>query len=171
MTDPMHPQVAVLAGLYRRDLRYTDPSDDLDARIGDLVAGRVHPALRRRVRRSRLWSWAAAAGLATLAIAAGILIGMKLERGAKLQKIAQAPAGPPVDFSLWPSDSVALQFPAEYSQGTLVAVDPHAAVSGKRYWIDVVVSNDGTVRIDQIVPADPRNSNGGSHDGISLQTP
>jgi len=72
---------------------------------------------------------------------------------------------------MWPSDSVALKIPAEYSQGSLVAVDPRAAASGKRYWIDVVVSNDGTVRIDQIVPADSRNSNPGSHDGITLQNP
>lgn len=56
---------------------------------------------------------------------------------------------------MWPSDSVALTIPAEYSpQGTLVAVNPHSKSTGKRYWIDVVVSNDGTVRIERIVPAE-----------------
>ena len=48
-----------------------------------------------------------------------------------------------------------LKIPAEYSaQGTLVAVNPEAKSTGKRYWIDVVVSNDGTFRIERIVPAD-----------------
>ncbi len=66
---------------------------------------------------------------------------------------------------------MALQIPAEYSpQGTLVAVDPSVHSTGKRYWIDVVVSNDGTVRIDRIVPANDA-GNKGVPDGITLQTP
>jgi hypothetical protein len=51
-----------------------------------------------------------------------------------------------------------------------VAVDPNARSSGKRYWIDVVVSNDGTVRIDRIVPAETTRKKE-VPDGIKLQTP
>jgi len=171
MSDALHAQVATLVDLYRRDLRRTTPSDDLDARIGDLVAGRVRPAPPRVLRRAPRGAWAAVAATATVAIAAGIFIGVLMERGTRLATIAPAPANPPVNFSMWPSDSVALQVPAEYSRGSLVAVDPHAAVSGKRYWVDVVVSNDGTVRIDQIVPVDPKNTSRGTHDGITLQQP
>ena len=172
MNDSLHPQVASLIELYRRDLRRTTPSDDLDARVGDLVAGRVMrlateraPTARRRARIPPVAGWAAAAGVSAVAIAGGILIGMRLEHGVQLARLAATPASPPADFSMWPSDSVALKIPAEYSRGSLVAVDPRAAASGKRYWIDVVVSNDGTVRIDQIVPAE------GSHDGLTLQNP
>ena len=58
---------------------------------------------------------------------------------------------------MWPIDSVSFKIPAEYSaQGTLVAVDPDTKHGSTRYWIDVVVSNDGTFRIEQIVPADSR---------------
>lgn len=172
MTETLHPQVATLLARYRRELRDTAPSDELDARIAQLVAAEreVFPARRSPTR--RVWFWAAAAGLAAVAIAAGVLIGMRLERGTPT-RTAQQETALPADFSLWPTDSVALQIPAEYSaQGTLVAVDPGAHSTGKRYWIDVVVSNDGTVRIDRIVPAEPtRKHKKGAPDGITLQSP
>jgi hypothetical protein len=172
MTETIHPQVNALLEQFRRELRDTAPSDELDARIDRLVAGQVQkdPA-RRRSSMRRFHSWANAAGFAVLAIATGMFIGMRLERGAPSARLAPQPTTLPADFSLWPSDSVALQIPAEYSpQGTLVAVDPGAHSTGKRYWIDVVVSNDGTVRIDRIVPAsEVRNQ--GAPDGITLQTP
>jgi len=172
MTEPMHPQVAALLEHFRRELRDTEPSDALDARIDGLVAGHAQKIPARAPASMRhIYFWANAAGLAVLAIAAGIFIGMRLERSAPAARVAQQVTSLPADFSLWPSDSVALQIPAEYSpQGTLVAVDPGARSTGKRYWIDVVVSNDGTVRIDRIVPAtDVRNK--GAPDGITLQTP
>jgi len=171
MTETLHPQVEALLERFRRELRDTEPSDALDARIGQLVA-RGHTVSSRRPRRSRrLLAWAAAAGLAVLAVAAGILIGMRLERGATGARVAQQAPALPADFSLWPADSVALQIPAEYSaQGKLVAVDPNAQSTGKRYWIDVVVSNDGTVRIDRIVPAETsHNHDKGKPDGVTLQ--
>ena len=173
MTDILHPQVAAMAHRYRLDLRHTRPSDDLDARIGYLVAGLCSKSAspRRPAHVSRSGAWMAAAGIAVLAINLGILIGIRLERGTRLARVPQAFVGPPLNFSMWPSDSVALQIPAEYSRGALVAVDSQAAASGKRYWVDVVVSNDGTVRIDQIVPVDSKSGNQGSRDGITLQKP
>ena len=171
MTETLHPQVAELLERYRRELSDTKPTDSLDARIGQLVARGHVNAWQRPRRTRRLLAWAAAAGLAVLAVAAGILIGMRLERGAPGPRVAQQAAELPADFSLWPADSVALQIPAEYSaQGKLVAVDPNARSTGKRYWIDVVVSNDGTVRIDRIVPAETsQNRERGTPDGVTLQ--
>jgi hypothetical protein len=171
MTETMHPQVAALLERYRRELKDTEPSDALDARISRLVAAGREDFPRRRPLLRRVAFWALAAGLGVVAIATGIFIGMRLERGAPATHLAQQEAALPADFSLWPADSVALQIPAEYSaQGTLVAVDPNARSTGKRYWIDVVVSNDGTVRIDRIVPAETIR-NKGAPDGITLQTP
>lgn len=170
MTETLHPQVAALLARYRRELKDTEPSDALDARMARLVAAGNEVSLPRPSVTRRVSFWAAAAGLAALAIVTGILIGMHLERGAPA-RVAQQEAALPADFSLWPTDSVALQIPAEYSaQGTLVAVDPNARSTGKRYWIDVVVSNDGTVRIDRIVPAETTHKKG-APDGITLQTP
>jgi hypothetical protein len=135
-------------------------------------AGEISPRHPAPARRFGFPAMAAAAGLASLAIAAGILIGRQMERDSPVSRLAQQEPALPADFSLWPADSVALQIPAEYSRGgTLVAVDPNARSSGKRYWIDVVVSNDGTVRIDRIVPAEPPHQKNGAPDGISLQTP
>ena len=128
-----------------------------------LVADRTANILLRAPlrRRARAWrSYAAAAGFAALAISAGIFIGMSFEQSRAVAAAAPAPARddavwPPADLTMWPTDSVSFKIPAEYSpQGTLVAVDPDSKHGSTRYWIDVVVSNDGTFRIERIVPAD-----------------
>jgi hypothetical protein len=67
---------------------------------------------------------------------------------------------------MWPTDSVALKIPAEVSShGTLVAVNGKSRSAGTRYWVDVVVSNDGTVRIENVVPA------GEEQHGMDTQNP
>ena len=170
-TRDLHPHIARLFRQYARDLAQTAPSSDLDARIGALVAAGSGISSRRRP--SRLMKYAAAASLAVLAIGIGIFIGMKLEhsrkRTAANQAAARDAAWSPADLTMWPSDSVSFKVPAEYSaQGTLVAVDPDSQHTSTRYWIDVVVSNDGTFRIERIVPADPAQRNGG-HDGVAPQ--
>jgi len=176
MTQTLHPQVETLMRRFSRELAQISPSDDLDARIGALVAGDRPARQIIPARTSRLPRWAAAAGVAAFAIVLGVFIGVKLERSAQRQSTAadatHDPAWPPVDFSMWPADSVALQIPAEYSpSGTLIAVDPKAKATGKRYWIDVIVSNDGTLRIEKVVPAESaKNQNKGNRDGITLQT-
>src|SRR5688572_2639896 len=163
MNDDLHPHVAVLMKKYGRDLALVTPSSSLDARIERLVAAppvKITPPPVRRWHRPL--AWAAAASFAVLAISAGIVIGMKLERSRDLaaatsvaREAVQQAAWAPPDLSMWPSDSVELTIPAEYSsQGVLVAVNPQAKSTGKRFWIDVVVSNDGTFRIERIVPAE-----------------
>ena len=165
MTDDLPPDIARLTKRYSRDLAQIMPSDSLDARIAAAVAAASSPSRMPRPpvrRRHRPVAWAAAACLAVLAISAGIVIGMRLERATKVAAVdalareaGQQVAWSPEDLGMWPSDSVALTIPAEYSpQGTLVAVKPNEKSNGQRFWIDVVVSNDGTVRIDRIVPAD-----------------
>lgn len=162
--EDLNPRLADLMRRYARDLDEVAPSPSLDARIDRLVAGvakNSRPASPRRWQRP--FAWAAAASLAVLAISAGIIIGMRLERGRDLSAAArelartsaQTVAMSPVDLAMWPTDSVAFTIPAEYSpQGTLVAVQPHEKSTGKRYFVDVIVSNDGTVRIERIVPAE-----------------
>jgi len=170
-----HPHIALLLKQYARDLAQTTPSSDLDARVGALVAAGRQKSARAPAREPsrRLWPFAAAASFAVLAISAGILIGMKLEQSRDLKaakaSAARAAGWSSADLTMWPSDSVSFKIPAEYSaQGTLVAVDPNTKNTSTRYWIDVVVSNDGTFRIERIVPADPHQKQGG-HDGIAPQ--
>jgi hypothetical protein len=182
MTEDLHPHIADLMKKYARDLGHITPSDSLDARIEQLVAApsivRLEPARARPVRRwQKPFAWAAAASLAVLAISAGIIIGVRLERSSNVAAVntlareaAQQVAWAPEDLGMWPSDSVAVTIPAEYSaQGTLVAVNPNAKSTGKRYWIDVVVSNDGTVRIERIVPAEAATHQKAERDGVKLQ--
>jgi hypothetical protein len=177
MTDELHPKLAELLKNYARDLVQVAPSPSLDARIGQLVAAAptIAPPLRRPPRRwQRPFAWAAAASFAVIAISAGILIGMRLERTreatAEGRAAPQQPALASADLAMWPSDSVALTIPAEYSpQGKLVAVNPKAKSTGKRYWIDVVVSNDGTMRIERIVPAEGKVDQQADKHGQTLQ--
>ncbi len=159
MNEDLHPHIADLVRKYGRDLAQVSPSPSLDARIDQLVAAGSGSQPRRARRHwQRPFAWAAAACFAVVAISAGIVIGVRLERSRDLASAArdtQPFTLAPADLAMWPSDSVALTIPAEYSpQGTLVAVNPHSKSTGKRYWIDVVVSNDGTVRIERIVPAE-----------------
>ena len=181
MTDDLPPNIAQLMKKYARDLGQITPSDSLDARIDRLVAAPPENISRAPARHwQRPFAWAAAASLAVLTISAGILIGIRLERSSNVAAVnslareaAQQVAWAPEDLGMWPSDSVALTIPAEYSpQGTLVAVKPNAKSTGKRYWIDVVVSNDGTVRIERIVPADGAPHQQGQRaddNGVTLQ--
>jgi hypothetical protein len=162
LNDDLHPHIALLLGQYARELREIAPSDELDARIGQLVAfgATTGAAKPRRRLATRFWPYAAAAGFAVVAIGVGVLIGMKLEHSRKMSATRLASARdalwPPPDLTMWPADSVSFKVPAEYSaQGNLVAVDPDSEHTSARYWIDVVVSNDGTFRIERIVPADP----------------
>jgi hypothetical protein len=180
MTDVLHPQVASLAEAYARELSRCIPSRALDARIEHLVADSRHLSFRaagpdgaRATRRRapatyRAVRWVAAACVGTLAVAAGVIIGVRVERAGMpaLAAAAREPTWPPTDFSMWPTDSVALKIPAEVSShGTLVAVNGKAHSAGARYWVDVVVSNDGTVRIENVVPA------GEQQHGIDIRNP
>jgi hypothetical protein len=175
MNDEPHPHIALLLKQYARDLREIAPSSDLDARVGQLVAThRPMPVAVPRRRRRHLPFYAAAAGFAALAIGVGIFIGMRLEHARELLAAKQSPARdatwPSADLTMWPTDSVSFEIPAEYSaQGHLVAVDPNSKHTSTRYWIDVVVSNDGTFRIERIVPADPTHMRKGD-DGVMLQS-
>lgn len=163
MTENLHPQVASMVASYRRDLACCVPSHELDARIDRMVATPRKNISHETLRSARArppgaitWvaRWAAAAALAALAVATGVFIGVRVERaGAPPSAAAHTgePAWPPPDFSMWPTDSVALKVSADNA--------------GSRYWVDIVVSNDGTVRIENIVPA------GGEQHGITTQTP
>ena len=171
MSQAIHPQVASLTNAYARDLARCVPSPGLDARIDRLVATPRKEFLRMvpPPKPSRTWvRWAAAACVGTLAVAAGVIIGVRVERagGTTLAAATREPDWPPTGFSMWPTDSVALKIPAEFSShGTLVAVSGKSQSAGTRYWVDVVVSNDGTVRIENVVPA------GEKQHGMDTQNP
>jgi hypothetical protein len=183
----LHPQVEPLAREYARELGEIFPSKDLDARIDRMVAAHGKEISGHRPSRSRaepvyVPRWAAAAALALVAIAAGVLIGVYVERGASEHVTVlstsgaatsdSAPAWPPAEMSMWPTDSVALKVPAVYgADGTLVAVDDAARQTSARYWVDIVVSNDGTVRIQDVVPAGTVNPTGKQEHAPKRQTP
>ena len=160
MSGIPHPEVAALVDAYARDLARCVPSPGLDARIDRLVAAprKVIAGAAPPARPALNWGrWAAAACVGALAVAAGVVIGVRVERAAPPRLAVTSSrdaAWPPPDFSMWPTDSVALEIPAEVSaHGTLVAVNGKTRSAGARYWVDVVVSNDGTVRIENVVPA------------------
>ncbi len=186
MNRPLNPQIETLARSYARDLDEVSPSKTLDARIERLVAahGREISAPRPSSRAEALHipRWAAAAALALLALVfvlgAGVVIGIRLESGASDRVTAldssytgAETAWPLPEMSMWPTDSVALKIPAVYAaDGTLVAVDEAARQTSARYWVDIVVSNDGTVRIQNVVPAGAVTPSGSQEHAPKLQT-
>lgn len=179
MTEDLSPRLAALMRQYARDLDQLAPSADLATRIDELLTGVTKTLSRPRRHSFQVPVWAVAAGFAVLAIFAGVLIGIRVEHSRQIAEavadVSHGPAWPPAELSMFPTDSVSLKVPAVYnSAGKLIAVDPQAEDSGKRYWINVVVSNDGTFRIENIVPAQSeenskeKNSRSG-HDGVTLQ--
>jgi hypothetical protein len=178
--SPLHPEIAPLARAYARELAEIEPSRDLDARIARLVAERREKVVAVAPARSRGYAiviprWAAAAALVGVAVGAGILIGMGIKDSApRVATVETSPEAPwPLpELSMWPTDSVALKIPAVYAaDGTLVAVEDPAKSESTRYWVDVVVSNDGTVRIQDVVPAGPANPTGKHKDAPTRQIP
>jgi hypothetical protein len=175
----LHPQVEPLAREYARELGEISPSRNLDARIDRLVAAHGEEISTSRAPRPRVVSfqiprWAAAAALSLLAIGGGVMLGMRLERGASehVTFLGSSPetAWPAPEMSMWPIDSVALKIPAVYAaDGTLVAVDDAARQTSARYWVDIVVSNDGTVRIQNVVPAGTVTPSGNPKDAPTRQ--
>jgi hypothetical protein len=183
---PLHPRVEPLAREYARELGEVLPSKDLDARIDRMVAAHGKEISGPRTPRARATPiyvprWAAAAVLALVAIGAGVLIGVTLERGAsehvtvldtsRATRADAEAAWPPPEMSMWPTDSVALKVPAIYgADGTLVAVDEATRETSARYWVDIVVSNDGTVRIQNVVPAGAVTHSGKKDHDLKRQT-
>jgi hypothetical protein len=167
MTDRPHPELTPLLRQYARELAQIEPSTRLDARIDQLVAGRreeTSPPLTRAPARAprRLPGALLAACMALAAIGLGVVTGVALER----RRTITVPLSPPRALdtadgmvsltppTLWPADSVSLQMPVQLSpRGTLVPVAEASPDAGERYWVDIVVSNDGTVRIERIIPA------------------
>jgi hypothetical protein len=180
---PLHPQVEPIAREYARDLGEVFPSKALDARIERLVAAHGNETCAPRKPPPRAGGfhiprWAAAAALALLAIGSGVVIGMRLERDGASQRVSALDtsstgadaAWPLPEMSMWPTDSVALKVPAVYAaDGTLVAVDEAARQTSARYWVDIVVSNDGTVRIQNVVPAGAITPSGSQDHAPKLQ--
>jgi hypothetical protein len=136
MTDSPHPRVSALLGRYAHELAGIEPSSDLDARIRQMVATHRHATqAAARPAFQGLRRWAAAACFALVAVASGIVIGVRFghdgTRTASTPDITREPGWLPPEFSMWPADSFALKIPAEYSaDGTLVAVDPASRPGG-----------------------------------------
>ena len=79
---------------------------------------------------------------------------LRAQRDRRAAGLAQDANLLPADFSLWPSGFGGAADPGGILRaGQAGGGRPQHASTGKRYWIDVVVSNDGTIRIDRIVPA------------------
>jgi hypothetical protein len=158
-----HPHIAPLLRQYARDLAQITPSSDLDARIGALVAAGREKSRPGDARAASCLC--AAAGLGALAIGIGIYIGMKLEQSTRLHGVHAS--GQPRHEGAWSSRTSpcgrrfgVLPDSAEFlgagqAGGGRSELEEHST----RYWIDVVVSNDGTFRIERVVPADSNQAN------------
>lgn len=174
--EPQAPPAAV--AVYRDALRHSIPSSALDERIDRAIQHIVgKSAQRAHASRWRTLGPAIAAGVTALLVA-GVMVWLALgEREAlELGEATDAAPGqgrtaiavletattsadtafavaPTGTYSLWPTESAVFRV-----QTRLDAVMPGLAAAGsggeQRFWVDVRVANDGTMRIVRIVPVD-----------------
>ena len=167
--DP-HPHLALLLRQYARDLAQSAPSSDLNARIGLLVAEHRQMSAAVPPRRRRAAFYDAAAAFAALAIGAGIFIGMQLENarahfaatGGRARHALAARGPHHVAHRLGviqDSGGILGERNAGRRRSGLEARQ-HALLDRRRGL------ECGTFRIEQVVPADSTQKDGG-HDGVA----
>jgi hypothetical protein len=175
MSREMHSQDKSLTRLlddYAEDLRSQRPSATLDSRLEASIAGwaeehRSHDVLRRP------WLWVAAA--ASIAVITGGIALLALgQRDAKVEELPLVmtepmPVVPPMrSVSTLAGGGQVSLFPAEGAvfrvKANLASASMRTGMEGqqigqeedgeKQYWVDVRISNDGTMRIMQVLPAE-----------------
>lgn len=172
--EPQAPPAAV--AVYRDALRRSIPSSALDERIGLAIQHIVGKSAQRAyASRWRTLSPAIAAGVTAVLVAVAI-VALGEREAIKVSEATDAAPGrgrgatplleaatnsadtafavaPTGTYSLWPTESAVFRV-----QTRLDAVMPGLAAAGsggeQRYWVDVRVANDGTMRIVRIVPVD-----------------
>jgi hypothetical protein len=175
--DVTDMELAVLRPLnaYADALRAARPSPALDARIAALIRDSSRRPESSGARFRRLTAGVAAAAVL---IAAFVLWSVRSERGeepinerhnarlsvveplrehvdsAQLQDAHAAfsvlPTG---QYSLWPTEASLLRVRARLGATATLAPDGEVT-DERRFWVDVRIANDGSMRIVRVVPAD-----------------
>ncbi len=152
---------------YRRALREVHPSPDLDARIESAIAQRVQrQAWSRRRWRLAVWSAAAAAGIAAVAVTTIIMLmrpwsDAPTAESADVQQLTYVSAAEIADvaelpwYALdappWPVDTAIVRMRGSLATEAVYRPD---GMRTRQFWVDVRLSSDGSARILRVVPID-----------------
>jgi hypothetical protein len=156
---------------YAEDLRTQRPSGALDSRMEASIAGWAEEHRSRNVFR-RPWLWvAAAASIAVITGGIALLALGQRNAGAESAELYAAeplPVVPPLravstlatggQVSLFPAEGSVFRVKANLASAamrTSAGIEEGQEEDGeKQYWVDVRISNDGTMRIMQVLPAE-----------------
>lgn len=167
MNDPVENSLSAPLAHYAGALRELRPSRALDARI-DAAIHDFSTSPRRARRRGVIAGLAA--GLGAL-LMGGIMFWItRTEHGAapttqpSVSTAARDTTPQTEDpgfsvltagqYSLWPTEGAVYRVRAQLG-ATAAAIEPDGAVADeRRFWVDVRIANDGSMRIVRVVPAD-----------------
>jgi hypothetical protein len=155
----MRFELTAAVGAYARALRREQPSAALDSRIAGSIERWAAPDRKRRAQsifETRLF--AIAAGLALLLIGAAYVLlvaapDRSVPRLATTETVSGASAVYPPDVV--PLQEVVLRVPTTLSGGATAVPAVATTTDELRFWVDVRLASDGSMRVVRVVPVDP----------------
>jgi hypothetical protein len=155
----MRFELTAAVGAYARALEREQPSAALDSRIAASIDRWAAPDRKRRAQsilESRLF--AIAVGLALLLIGAAyvLLVAAPDRRAPQVaanETVSSASAVYPPDVV--PLQEIVLRVPTTLSGGATAAPAVATTTDELRFWVDVRLASDGSMRVVRVVPVDP----------------
>jgi hypothetical protein len=156
----MRSQLTDALGAYAQALRREPLSPALDARVARAIERWAAPDRRRRAQsifETRLFAVAAALALVSIGGAYAWLrtVPDRAPRDvAATETLLNAPASYPPDVV--PVQEVVLRVPTTLAGGVATAIPAVATTADElRFWVDVRIASDGSMRVVRVVPVDP----------------
>jgi hypothetical protein len=154
----MRTELTEAVGAYARALRREQPSAALDERIGRSIERRAAPDRKRRAQsvfETRLFAIAAALALLSIGGAYALLVAApdRLGPQAANEIVASPSAAYPPDIV--PLQEVVLRVPTTISGGATAVPAVATTTDELRFWVDVRIASDGSMRVVRVMPVDP----------------
>lgn len=155
----MRSELTEAIGAYASALRREQPSAALEGRIAGSIERWAAPDRKRRAQsvfETRLFAIAAALALALIGGAYALLVAAP-DRPAPQAAADAALSGA---SAVYPSDVVPLQevvlrVPTTLSGGATAVPAVATTTDELRFWVDVRIASDGSMRVVRVVPVDP----------------
>ena len=154
----MRAELSGALGAYSRVLRRERPSPALDARVASSIDRWAAPDRRRRAQwifETRLL--ALAAGVAVVLIGAAFAWLRAVPDGATPPLAASETLNAPMTYpaDVVPVQEVVLRVPTTLSGGATAVPAVATTADELRFWVDVRIASDGSMRVVRVVPVDP----------------
>ena len=155
----MRSELTEAVGAYTRALQREQPSAALDQRIAGSIERWAAPDRRRRAQsvfETRLFAIAAALALLLIGGAYALLV-VAPDRPAPQVTAYETVSSPSVAYppDVFPLQEVVLRVPTTLSSGATAAPAVATTTDELRFWVDVRIASDGSMRVVRVVAVDP----------------